>query len=513
MIKKTDLKKTVDIVLVLLFVVSGVTGSTVGWEDSSYDSPLDKSVVNDDETVWWNTTDPELDSESYTSPFFSIYNLIELGQAAYGLDTVDFNNDGLLDFIASYATSPFEFSSISIFYNTGNNSFIRSDTLIKIYSKYIRDLDTADFDGDGDNDIMFTYNEVYAYQNWNGTVNILWNDNGQFEEITQIVKLTPFGPGNDKEKWINLEVSSADFDRDGDIDFIVGGNCGRVKLFKNNGAGNFTDEGVIFDYGDVSWGIDTGDFNKDGYPDFIVSARTNSDEYPFQDAGHIYLKLNDQTSSCFDNTTPGELIASLPPAEEDAINAAPRGTLAFFDYNDDNKLDILYGSVNKVFFYINENGSFRSYLVARLPNNEEGYLEDLCKGDFCVGDFNSDGMDDAVVGGVQGIVRLFINNETLIHIDSPPDRWLVVFGEKKMHLHYPGDKIVIGDIDVVASGLEPLSHVDFYLDDTLVHSDDTEPFSWNWTRFGFREYKVIAEAYDSDGRFAGKDIIWVWKFL
>ena len=511
MIKKTNMKKTIGIVLILLFVVSGVTGSTIGWQDNCNEISYDKNSLNNEETVWWNTT--EFSTESYTSPFFSIYNLIELGQAAYGLDTVDFNNDGLLDFIVSYATSPFEFSSISIFYNTGNNSFIRSDISIKIYSKFIRDVDTADFDGDGDNDIMFTYNEVYAYQNWNGTVNILWNDNGQFEEITQIVKLTPFGPVNDKEKWINLEVSSADFDRDGDIDFIVGGNCGRVKLFKNNGAGNFTDEGVIFDYGDVSWGMDTGDFNKDGYPDFIVSARTNSDEYPFQDAGHIYLKLNDQTSSCFDNTTPGELIASLPPAEEDAINAAPRGTLAFFDYNDDNKLDILYGSVNKVFFYINEKNSFRSYLVARLPNNEEGYLEDLCKGDFCVGDFNSDGMDDAAVGGVQGIVRLFINNETLIHIDSPPDRWLVVFGEKKMHLHYPGDKIVIGDMEVIASGLEPLSRVDFYLDDELVHSDHSEPFSWNWTRFGFREYKVTVEAYDGNGEFAGRDIIWVWKFL
>jgi len=68
-------------------------------------------------------------------------------------------------------------------------------------------------------------------------------------------------------------------------------------------------------------------------------------------------------------------------------------------------------------------------------------------------------------------------------------------------------------MEVIASGLEPLSRVDFYLDDELVHSDHSEPFSWNWTRFGFREYKVTVEAYDGNGEFAGRDIIWVWKFL
>ncbi|MFO7678210.1 MAG: hypothetical protein R6V50_07515 [Thermoplasmatota archaeon] len=29
----------------------------------------------------------------------------------------------------------------------------------------------------------------------------------------------------------------------------------------------------------------------------------------------------------------------------------------------------------------------------------------------------------------------------------------------------------------------------------------------------FGEYKVTAEAYDVDGEFASRDIIWVWKFF
>jgi hypothetical protein len=344
-----------------------------------------------------------------------------------------------------------------------------------------------------------------------GIVEVLLNEEGSFKNSTEIMRLTH--PVDDHYPWINPQVSSADFDQDGDEDIIVGGNCGRVKLFKNDGTGVFTDEGVIFDYGDVSWGIDTVDFNKDGYPDFIVSARTNPDEYPFQDLGHIYLKLNDQTSSCFDTTTPGELIASLPPKEEDAIGARIQGTLEVLDYSNDGDFDVFYGAGNKVFMFINENGSFRSYLVARLPQSSEGYLDGVSGGDFAVGDFSGDGLDDVVVGGDQGIVRLFVNNKTLIHSDSPPDRWFLIHGEKFRHLRYPGDKIVIGDIEVIASGLEPLSCVDFYLDDTLVHSDDTEPFSWNWTRFGFREYKVAAKAYDSDGHFAGKDMFMIWKFL
>jgi hypothetical protein len=61
--------------------------------------------------------------------------------------------------------------------------------------------------------------------------------------------------------------------------------------------------------------------------------------------------------------------------------------------------------------------------------------------------------------------------------------------------------------------LEPLSRVDFYLDDRLVCSDDVEPFVWDWTGFSFGKHVVYVIAYDQYGQFTGKDTMTVWKFL
>jgi len=500
------MKKTLGVSILVLFIGislnTGTSATLINGLDNVTMSNLDTSVQLIDETVWWNIT--EFSTESYTAPFFEIYKLKDFGQCTYGLATADFNNDNWLDFAVGWTTSPYNYSGISIFYRNSDKSF-RIENIKRYDHHIIGDLRAVDFDNDGKVDIMCArYDGKGIY-----SVNILWNDNGIFERETQCAHFNKY-----EGDWINVHVATADFDLDGDVDFIAGTNCGKVKLFKNDGFENFSDAGVIFDYGAVSWGLDTGDFNDDGYPDFIVCARTEPGEYPFNDAGHIYLKLNDKTNNCFDNTTPGTHIASVPFPGDFTIGAAEFGSVAVLDYNDDGFLDVLYAGDYKIYLLIQQvDDSFSPFYAVGLRDRELTWSDRLHEGGFTIGDFNYDGLDDIVVGGVQGTVRLLINNQTLVNIVKPEDRLRYIFGQPKIHLKFPGMKQVIGSIDVVAEGLEPLNRVDFYLDDILVKCDDTEPFSWNWTRFGFGKYKVAAEAFDAEGNFAGRDKFLVWKFL
>jgi hypothetical protein len=498
-------KKSISFFLILILTLSISQANAFSFKQSNKEELIIYSAtIQNDEIVWWNTT--ELDPEPYTAPFFKVYKLKDFGNSAYGLDVTDFNKDGFLDFISSWSTSTGDYqASISIFYRISKRSFNVKD--IKKYNNEIEDLDAIDLNNDGEVDIFCS--RVLDGLNNEYSINIIYNEDGSFKQEAEIAH---FNRSNGN--WINIHTATADFDKDGDTDFIVGANCGKVKLFKNDGNGNFTDEGIIFDYGDASWGLDTGDFNNDGYPDFIVCARTNKDEYPFNDEGHIYIKFNDQTNSCFNNSNPGKLLTSLPFESDDTIGKFVFGSIAVLDYNNDNLLDVVYGGDYKIFMLIQQNnGTFKPFYTLGLRDREYTWTDHLAEGGFAVGDFNYDGYDDVLVGGTNGTVRLLINNQTFISIVKPVDRYRYVFGEPKFHLKYPGMKVIIGDIEVIAEGLKPLSRVDFYLNNNLIYSDTTKPYTWNWKSFAFGKCQVTAIAYDTLGEFAGKDLITAWKFL
>ena len=75
--------------------------------------------------------------------------LLISGQTAWGLTTADFNMDGLMDFAVSWATNPWTHSTISIFYNDGDGGFTQDDVYTPS-NTYIADLNSADYDNDGD---------------------------------------------------------------------------------------------------------------------------------------------------------------------------------------------------------------------------------------------------------------------------------------------------------------------------------------------------------------------------
>jgi hypothetical protein len=451
--------------------------------------------------------------------FFNITEIAEFGQTVWGLTSADFNNDGFIDFAVSWATAPWRISMISLFYRNYNNdiNFTQVDVFpIRDLLRYVTDLDSGDYDNDGDIDLLYTCNEIWWDQglpfNANGTVNLLENDgkNG-FSSQRMVARFVAQGPW-DPECEINPQLASADYDNDGDIDFLVGSGSGKVKLFMNDGTGNFACSGIIYDYGFDTLGIASGDFNNDGWMDFIVVPEGREENNTFR--GNIYLHWNEGPPYYFDQKE-GEIIVDLPiPNKFRSIGGGMVGCLITLDYNDDGWLDFLYANSNILSLIVKKGEEFKPFYVCQFPDGPEGYTESLALGALTVADYNNDGLDDLITGGVQGFVRLFVNTHTLIDIVRPKDMWWYLFDEEQYRCYkYSGNSLAIGDICVVAEGLEPLSKVEFYVDGRLMETDIDPAYVWQWDRFSFRKHTVSVIAYDADERYGGTDKMSVTKLF
>jgi len=325
--------------------------------------------------------------------YFEVIEIANFGQTAWGLTTADFNEDGRLDFAVSYATCPFEYSTISIFYQGDDLVFTQQDVYLFNYS-YISDLDSGDYDNDGDIDFIFSYSISEGSGKKREVISMLFNDGDNNFGSETIIAEVGSGLETQKERRINPQLSSADFNGDGTLDIIVGDNSGKVELLFNDGSGVFSSAGIVYDFGSISWGLTSADFNGDGYIDFIVTA-TDRDTFE----GNLYLKKNNGLSSCFDADA-GEILIDTH---------GNSGNLITLDYNSDGDLDILAGFMNP-YLYNNHNRVYERFLVWSLPNSPDGYGDDLREGALTPGDFNLDGKMDFVAGGVQGVVRLLLNN-------------------------------------------------------------------------------------------------------
>ena len=146
---------------------------------------------------------------------------VRYGDAAFS----DIDGDGDLDLIntgdAAFALPGYA----KIYINDGTGNF--SEQLTK-YFKGISDssISTADINGDGDEDVLFTGNLTYS----NLSIILYENDgNANFTEELS----TPFRKGTSTE--------FSDIDGDGDLDLFLYYFFGGSRLYINDGAGNFVE--------------------------------------------------------------------------------------------------------------------------------------------------------------------------------------------------------------------------------------------------------------------------------
>lgn len=343
--------------------------------------------------------------EVYNQSFFDFYCFEDLGQTISGIESKDFNNDKKMDFAASYSSSPFNHSYISIFYNIGNLEFVRTD--IFSFEKHINDINAGDYDNDGDIDFLFTYSEsvnitinntIFSVRT-NGTIIFLENiGNNIFIQSRVVAK--HYSKILDHYGRQNPRLASADLDNDGDLDFLVGDNSGMVEFYKNTGDGTFFSAGIIHDFGCLSWGITSSDYDNDGDIDVVVSAEVEQKSSVL--IGRLYL-IKNPGSFDYVNSSGIKVIENISKYSGVA-------SIVIFDYDKDEQLELFVGIRDKIYLIKIVNNSYDKVSICTLNKSSEGYIDDLKNAGISVADFNNDGYMDVVIGGLQGKIRILLNS-------------------------------------------------------------------------------------------------------
>jgi hypothetical protein len=277
-------------------------------------------------------------------------------------DLGDYDQDGDLDIIVTGENSGDPGTYISKNVGSGSFEFIFADitNLNEGAAKW------ADFDGDGDLDLLVTgenFDEV--------PMTLIYENQGNDEFVDMEANLT---------NLTNSAADVADVDDDGDIDFLISGEDengdNHTILYINDGSASFTasdQDFGLFDDGSAVFG----DYDNDGDPDLFVNGWQ-------QDIGrnaHIYK--NDGSGNFTD------IEAGLT-----GVNRTNRGA-AWGDLDGDDDLDLIYVGHQQgeptTSYYRNEGGdSF---------NPVDHNIIDLQSGTVSFGDYDDDGDLDLYIAG------------------------------------------------------------------------------------------------------------------
>ncbi|ELS03307.1 putative calcium-binding protein,FG-GAP repeat protein [Xenococcus sp. PCC 7305] len=363
----------------------------------------------------------------------------------------DFNNDGNVDLATG--DNGLESGKISVLFGNGDGTFATPiDTTINS-SLYPSGLTTADFNGDGFDDLVFAdysgyfYDPIYfptgngsssGFSNRDRVGILLSNGDGTFAEPQNLKVLV--GP---------KDPTIGDFNGDGVLDIAVGNYAlpygsivpSTVSILLGNGDGSFADS-VEYDVGERPNEIAIGDFNGDGVSDlavanvgsnFISVLEGNNDgtfnaaknipisEEPYGGAYNVSVEDidGDGINDLVVGTTSSEVVVLQGEGNSNFSLSQTANTGAFLsstfttaDLDNDGNPDVL-GIRDRDLVVLNNdgNGNLEATKTIEVPGYDSYSLAS--------GDFNGDGIADFAVA--DGGVSILISNGDGSFTDSVVD--------------------------------------------------------------------------------------------
>ncbi len=249
-------------------------------------------------------------------------------------------------------------SNIYVAESNGDGSFGTLTQIDYLGGNYSRGIAVNDFDNDGDLDFV-------AGRGVSGTgyYYLFLNDGSN-----NFTKTAMIGTQSNANSYA-MDMASADFNNDGNMDFSANSNYSITGIWLGDGKGGFTK--TELNWGAYGRGMDTADFNHDGYVD-IVRGRNSS--------GYIDVYWGDGTGAFPTSTYLGD------------VGSDPYGVVAG-DFDNDGHPDVFanYGSNGDTYFIKNNgDGTFQAPVY-------EASLDLGTYGGFDAFDFNGDGNLDVII--------------------------------------------------------------------------------------------------------------------
>ncbi len=402
-------------------------GGGVGFFDFDNDGLLDIFFVNGGETPHGKSPIP-LSNALYRNlgdgRFENVAakaGLDKLNFYGMGVAAADFDNDGYQDL---YTTG---YPASALYHNNRDGTFtdVTDKAGVKSARKWAAGAAWFDYDRDGFLDLIITnyaqfsfedpkkceLNRVRAYcvqTAYTGLPLTLYHNNGDgtFSDVSR-------RSGFDKLIGRGLGVVAVDVNDDGWPDLFIARDASPNLLLINKHDGTFEDIAleaeVAYDQNGIAkagMGVDAGDVNGDGIPDFVV---TNfNDQYHSLFLGSKSLAFSDRTSASH--------LANL------TRSFVGWGT-KFLDYDNDGNLDVMLinGHINQEIESTRVDVKYKEPALL-LRNKGSGVFDDMRElagatfqrsylgRSLAIGDFDNDGDADAVFTTLNGRPVLLRNN-------------------------------------------------------------------------------------------------------